>query len=126
MELFFWTSLWCLATMLPVNLTDNYIDTLMIVPDNSTDTSTYSFTEFDKLGLANITPGSPRMWVHLVSVYVVSCFTLWVGAGRVSVFIKGRDLIHRNHSVLLVFPWPWLALFGLGCRMLSLRRPLPT
>lgn len=77
LELFFYVSLWCLVTMLPVNMTDNYIDTLILPTDNSTGTD-YTFTEFDKLGLANITPSSNRMWIHLTSVYVVTFITLWL------------------------------------------------
>ena len=98
-ELFFWLSLWCLIVMLPVNLTDNYIDTLMATSTSlnsnctsnqtnqtnitcanstSTDNSVFTFTEFDKVSLANITPGSDRFWVHCISVYVVTAITLYL------------------------------------------------
>jgi hypothetical protein len=106
-ELFFWCSLWCLVVMLPVNLTDNYIDTLMATsssnssnctnstngtfPINVTNSSnvtcanvtntgstSYTFTEFDKVSLANITPGSTRFWAQVISVYVVTFICLWL------------------------------------------------
>jgi hypothetical protein len=38
----------------------------------------YVFSNIDKLSMANIAPGSPRLWAHLVSVYVVTLITLRV------------------------------------------------
>ena len=38
----------------------------------------YVFSNIDKLSMANIPPGSPRLWAHLVSVYVVTLITLRV------------------------------------------------
>ena len=90
-ELFFYISLWCLVTMLPVNLTVSvefqpmagYVQVGIPLPfsrcpsprrllqDNYVDvlmytgngnsSSDYQFTDFDKCGLANITLGSNRL-----------------------------------------------------------------
>lgn len=37
-------------------------------------------TDLDLLTLSNVPPGSPKMWVHLASVYVITLFALKVGA----------------------------------------------
>ena len=39
------------------------------------------FTDFDKYSLSNVEAGSPKMWVHLVSMYVVAIFTMAVSGG---------------------------------------------
>ncbi|KAG2431317.1 hypothetical protein HYH02_013447 [Chlamydomonas schloesseri] len=39
---------------------------------------TYVFSDLDRLSLANIAPGSPLLWAHLVSVYVVTAIALRV------------------------------------------------
>lgn len=44
----------------------------------TTDDSSFQFTDFDKVSLANLTPGSSRFWVPLISVYVVTLITLWL------------------------------------------------
>lgn len=36
------------------------------------------YTDLDLLSLSNVPPGSPRMWVHLASVYVISILCLMV------------------------------------------------
>jgi hypothetical protein len=52
---------------------DNNIDQLM--SENNTE---YTFTGFDKLGLANVQEGSSRMWVHMLSVYFILGIAMWV------------------------------------------------
>eukprot|EP00475_Leptophrys_vorax_P044843 TRINITY_DN9126_c0_g1_i1.p1 TRINITY_DN9126_c0_g1~~TRINITY_DN9126_c0_g1_i1.p1 ORF type:complete len:902 (-),score=75.20 TRINITY_DN9126_c0_g1_i1:288-2732(-) len=37
-----------------------------------------SFSELDKLSIANIPNGSPRLWAHLVCAWVFSLWALWV------------------------------------------------
>ncbi|PNW79626.1 hypothetical protein CHLRE_08g360564v5 [Chlamydomonas reinhardtii] len=82
--LFVGLSLWCLVAVLPVNLTGGAIDALMAgqatngsSPSNSSSGgSQYKFTDFDKYSLSNVEAGSPKMWVHLVSMYVVAIFTM--------------------------------------------------
>ncbi|EFJ47929.1 hypothetical protein VOLCADRAFT_91422 [Volvox carteri f. nagariensis] len=46
--------------------------------------SRYVLSDLDLLSLANISPGSRLMWVHLASVYVVTAVTLMVGANVTS------------------------------------------
>lgn len=41
--------------------------------------------DFDRFSLSNVEAGSRKLWVHLVSLHVVSIYTLWVSACRVSV-----------------------------------------
>ncbi len=36
--------------------------------------------DFDRFSLSNVEAGSPKLWVHLVSLHVVSIYTLWVSA----------------------------------------------
>jgi hypothetical protein len=36
-------------------------------------------TDIDLLSLSNIPPGSPRMWVHVASVYLITFLALKVG-----------------------------------------------
>ncbi len=38
----------------------------------------FKFTNFDRYSLSNVTPGSDVMWCHLVAVYFVAIFVLWV------------------------------------------------
>ncbi|KAG2426170.1 hypothetical protein HXX76_013151 [Chlamydomonas incerta] len=38
----------------------------------------YKFTSFDKYSLSNVEAGSPKMWAHLVSMYVVVIYTMWL------------------------------------------------
>jgi hypothetical protein len=86
-ELFFWVALWSLVTLLPINLTDTYVDYLMDTQENATnatnstnttDTNLYAFTDFDKVGLANVTTESSRMWMHVFSCYVTTVIALWL------------------------------------------------
>lgn len=74
LELFFYLSIWCLISMLPINLTDDNIDILESGPQ----AENFKFTNFDKLSLANVQTSSPRMWMHMCSVYVVTLITLWL------------------------------------------------
>lgn len=43
--------------------------------------SSAKFTDFDQYSLGNVVKGSETMWVHLIAVYVVTAYTLWVGVG---------------------------------------------
>eukprot|EP00198_Chlamydomonas_reinhardtii_P012975 XP_001702312.1 ERD4-related membrane protein [Chlamydomonas reinhardtii] len=38
----------------------------------------YKFTDFDKYSLSNVEAGSPKMWAHLVSMYVVVIYAMWL------------------------------------------------
>jgi hypothetical protein len=44
---------------------------------------TFTFSNFDRLSMANISPGSTRLWAHLVSVYVVTAITMRVSERQV-------------------------------------------
>jgi hypothetical protein len=44
-------------------------------------TPSYIFSSLDKLSMANVPPGDPRLWVHLASVYVVSYLAMRVRGG---------------------------------------------
>lgn len=86
-ELFFWVGLWALVSLLPINLTDDYVDVLMDTQaalanstnsTNTTSTALYTFTDFDKVGLANVSSSSARMWMHVFSCYVTTLITLWL------------------------------------------------
>lgn len=39
------------------------------------------YTDFDKYSLTNVEVSSPKMWLHLASVFFVSIYTLWVSTG---------------------------------------------
>jgi len=92
-ELFLYLSVWCLAAVLPTNITDREVDHLMSLNSvngtdsaagNTTDTNStstpveYKFSEFDKLSLSNVEKGSHRMWVHIATVYFVTIITCWL------------------------------------------------
>lgn len=70
LQLFIFVSAWVLITVLPTNVTDDEVDHLMSESDD------YHFSDFDKLTLSNVKPGSQRMWVHIVSVYVITFVAL--------------------------------------------------
>ncbi|GAX72988.1 hypothetical protein CEUSTIGMA_g440.t1 [Chlamydomonas eustigma] len=106
MQLFLMLSLWCLIAMLPVNLTDDYCDYLMY--SSGSNSSNYAFTGFDKCGLANVTLGSNRFWVHMISVYAVTGITLWLlyRYSKDSVllritFLANSEKGRASHSVLV-------------------------
>ncbi|KAG2430435.1 hypothetical protein HXX76_009959 [Chlamydomonas incerta] len=57
---------------------------------------TYVFSDLDRLSLANIGPGSPLLWAHLVSVYVVTAITLrvlWLQS-KEAVALRVRHVTH--------------------------------
>jgi hypothetical protein len=37
-----------------------------------------TFSNFDVYSLSNVETGSPKMWAHLICVYLVVIYTLWV------------------------------------------------
>ncbi|KAG1670980.1 hypothetical protein FOA52_014369 [Chlamydomonas sp. UWO 241] len=74
MELMAYLTVFTCVLQLPVNLTDNNIDTLLSGPG----ADSFSFTSFDKCGLANVSEGSPRMWLHMLSVYVILFIAMWM------------------------------------------------
>ncbi|KAG2482060.1 hypothetical protein HYH03_018986 [Edaphochlamys debaryana] len=81
--LFLGLSFWCLVTVLPANLTSGEIDRLIRSGQAAASTARvngneYRFTDFDRFSLSNVAPGSPKLWVHLVSLYVVTGYTLWL------------------------------------------------
>ncbi|MEW5318380.1 MAG: hypothetical protein WDW38_009605 [Sanguina aurantia] len=92
LEVFMWVSLWCLIVVLPTNLVGTQIYRLLNGTSGSPpppngqpappageprgEAQTFTFTTFDMTSLANVETGSPVMWVHLVSVYVVSLIVL--------------------------------------------------
>ncbi|KAF5835826.1 late exocytosis, associated with Golgi transport-domain-containing protein [Dunaliella salina] len=69
-------TVWCIITILPTNWTDSEVEILLSKTTEASSTSNYEFSGFDKLALTNVQPGSHRLWVHLISVYVVTCVTL--------------------------------------------------
>jgi hypothetical protein len=42
-------------------------------------TSSVAATDIDLLSLANVPPGSPKMWVHVASTYLITILALKVG-----------------------------------------------
>lgn len=40
----------------------------------------FKFTNFDKYSLSNIPAGSAKMWAHVVALWLVTLFTMWVSA----------------------------------------------
>lgn len=49
-----------------------------------THTRRYAFTNFDRCSLANIQAQSPKMWAHLISIYVITFIVLKVRLGLLS------------------------------------------
>ncbi|KAG2426181.1 hypothetical protein HXX76_013162 [Chlamydomonas incerta] len=112
-------SFWCLTAVLPVNLTGGAIDAIMAQQaasnssssSNSTDSSSgsqYEFTDFDKFSLSNVAAGSPKLWVHLLTMYAVGLFTMALLArfNRESVLLRLMYLGNEkrggaSHTVLV-------------------------
>ncbi|GBF92769.1 hypothetical protein Rsub_05388 [Raphidocelis subcapitata] len=89
---------WCIGVVLPVNFTGGALDDILAAtgagadeeppviqlgPGKSIDSlaseianNTYVFSSLDKLSMANVPAGSPRLWVHLASVWVVSLIAM--------------------------------------------------
>jgi len=80
--------LWTCLVILPINLSGNnldveYADTSVVeyadtsnLNETEVTVKKYSITSFDKCSMANIEPGSSKMWAHLVSVYIITFFVL--------------------------------------------------
>lgn len=64
--LFTWVAVWCVVVIIPINASDDETIKLMEESDS------YKFSTFDRLSLANVQPGSMRMWAHVVTVWLVS------------------------------------------------------
>lgn len=104
-RLFTVASVFCLLVVLPVNLTDNRVDTLQKLsagelteeqleelaqedPTAVNDTSgqvqdtfdgesvDYEIGSFDKLSMTNVKPKSQRLWAHLFAIWFMSIYTL--------------------------------------------------
>ncbi|GMH40978.1 hypothetical protein BSKO_08888 [Bryopsis sp. KO-2023] len=105
LKLFAILTLWGLVTVLPTNISGDQVDILVglqarnltdaelsrldeadrialenlnstVADFESQESTKYSFTDFDKLSMANIKAGSDKLWVHAISLYVVTFTTL--------------------------------------------------
>jgi hypothetical protein len=67
--------------------------------DDSFQVNDYSFSNLDLLSMSNISRGDPRLWVHLISVWVISWWT-W----RVSLsFLSVLKPLFSSLSVLIIY-----------------------
>ncbi|CAN6481945.1 unnamed protein product [Victoria cruziana] len=57
-----------ILVLVPINWTSGTLD----------DTKNFTYSNIDKLSLANVSPGSKRFWVHLVVCYVCTWWTCYV------------------------------------------------
>lgn len=58
-------------------------------------------TNLDLLTLSNVPPGSPTMWVHLASCYVITLVALKVSAQPCLLQVAPHRLaLHRRHALL--------------------------
>lgn len=59
-------------------------------------------TNLDLLTLSNVPPGSPTMWVHLASCYVITLVALKVSAQPclLQVALHRLDCLHRLRALL--------------------------
>ncbi|KXZ47792.1 hypothetical protein GPECTOR_33g674 [Gonium pectorale] len=72
-------SIGCVAIILPINLTSSEVNRLLHEQETNNSTSQeYKFTDFDRYSLSNVSARSPKMWAHLVCMYFVVLFTLWL------------------------------------------------
>ncbi|GLC42964.1 hypothetical protein PLESTB_000282200 [Pleodorina starrii] len=80
--LFVLLSFWCVATVLPANITSGEIDRVLSQGGGDSGTTVNGnvlrFTDFDHYSLTNVAPGSAKMWVHLSSIHFVVLTTLWL------------------------------------------------
>lgn len=85
--LFAFCTFWCLVAIMPVNATGGYLASdagqaeiaNQTAEANASGTNTTEeplYSDLDTLSTSNIEPGSPRFWMHLVSVYVIGIFAM--------------------------------------------------
>ncbi|KAG2435993.1 hypothetical protein HYH02_011706 [Chlamydomonas schloesseri] len=68
------------------NFSNNTVTDLVIVSGDlyaysestSVNNHDYKFTNFDKYSLSNVEAGSSKMWAHLVSMYMVVIYAMWL------------------------------------------------
>uniref|UniRef100_A0A383WQ20 ERD4-related membrane protein n=1 Tax=Tetradesmus obliquus TaxID=3088 RepID=A0A383WQ20_TETOB len=70
--LFAFCTFWCCALLMPINGTAGFLARLPPTPATS---------DLDLLSTSNVPQGSPRMWAHLISAYVVSLVALGLLVG---------------------------------------------
>eukprot|EP00877_Chromochloris_zofingiensis_P005350 jgi/Chrzof1/14816/Cz09g17120.t1 len=100
MDLCFVLAVWSCALILPINITGQEVSAIIASQGGTSTTpaiqlgpgttvdklaadvaaSRYVFSDLDRLSMANVSPGSPRLWAHMVSVYVITAITLRVSA----------------------------------------------
>jgi hypothetical protein len=93
--LFSFTTFWCCVVLIPINATDNYVDTLNLQGGN--------YTDLDKTYITNITPSSPRLWAHLISIYLISIFTLtllWLIGKKITLLKTTYQELNKSILIL--------------------------
>ncbi|GIL54578.1 hypothetical protein Vafri_10327 [Volvox africanus] len=83
--LFFPLTIFCIIVVLPPNMTSKGIDKILAEQaeknarnNQSSDKSDLVFSNFDHYSLSNVEAGSRKMWAHLVAIYCVVLYTLWL------------------------------------------------
>ena len=107
--------LWTCIVILPINLSGGNLVSItassspsLFVNETDVKLKEYSVTSFDKCSMANIEPGSSKMWAHLVSVYMITFIVLnglWrynkhVTNLRVK-FLERSEIGGASHTVLI-------------------------
>lgn len=75
-DIFLWISVWCCAVILPINVTDNYVNELIAKNKNKPSSQRVVYSNIDKLYTTNISPKSDRLWAHAISVYIITFIVL--------------------------------------------------
>ncbi|GLC51875.1 hypothetical protein PLESTB_000558000 [Pleodorina starrii] len=81
-----WISVWCLAVVLPVNISGHQVDVLLSAPPAPEakinilghSSSVYDVSYFDRCSMSNIPSRSNKLFVHVFSAYVVTAIVLTI------------------------------------------------